>query len=255
MAYCYVQSTNGGGVNVRSSKSQDSSRLGTIPEGARIDIVTCDATWATLVYNNVPAFVQHRFIDNPPSTYGSGLGEYARALCNTNDVNVRSAPTLSAPTNGSQLDKGDSVTVTDFASDGTYIWYLIGEDRWVRGDFLAPANGYSGNNDGGVGHIPNNKYEMYGPSTQVLRYGSRGQAVENLQRTLAHAGLITPGEYEENYDGIFGTMTENAVRSYQTTYKSQYNLGSVDGIVGDKTKEALWFEDGFEVAQYCTAVL
>lgn len=52
-----VQSSNGGGVNVRSSKSVSSSRLGTIPEGKQINVVTCDATWATLVYNGTPAFV------------------------------------------------------------------------------------------------------------------------------------------------------------------------------------------------------
>ena len=57
-----VQSSNGGGVNVRSSKSVSSSRLGTIPEGKQINVVTCDATWATLVYNGTPAFVQRQFI-------------------------------------------------------------------------------------------------------------------------------------------------------------------------------------------------
>ena len=44
MAYCYVRSGNGGGVNVRAKKNVSSSRLGTIPEEAKVDIVTCDAT-------------------------------------------------------------------------------------------------------------------------------------------------------------------------------------------------------------------
>ena len=156
MAYCYVRSGNGGGVNVRAKKNVSSSRLGTIPEEAKVDIVTCDATWATLVYNGVPAFVQHKYLSNPPTEFGFGLGEYSRALCNTDGVNVRWNPTTSSTTNGS-LNKGDAVTVTNYSYDGTYIWYCFGTNKWVRGDFLAPADGYSSSGDGGVGRPPKDK--------------------------------------------------------------------------------------------------
>ena len=137
-----VQSSNGGGVNVRSSKSVSSSRLGTIPEGKQINVVTCDATWATLVYNGTPAFVQRQFIVGEADDYGAGLGENGRALCNADSVNVRSQPTVNSAVNGSKLDKGDSVTAYEYSFDGTYVWYRIGSNRWVRGDFLAPAEGY-----------------------------------------------------------------------------------------------------------------
>lgn len=109
-----VQSNNGGGVNVRSSKSVSSSRLGTIPEGRQINVVTCDATWATLVYNGIPAFVQRQFIVWESTNYGAGLGENGRALCNANSVNVRSQPNTNSTTNGSQLNKGDSVTAYEY---------------------------------------------------------------------------------------------------------------------------------------------
>lgn len=252
MAYCYVHSSNGGGVNVRASKSVNSSRLGTIPEGAQVNIVTCDAIWATLVYNGVPAFVQHQYISNPPSDYGLGLGENSRALCNTDNVNVRSEPRTGSSTNGSQLDKGDSVTVTDYSFDGTYVWYLIGTDRWVRGDFLAPADGYSGSDDGGVDREPTNAYEMYGPDTQVLRNGSRGQAVKNLQYTLVHTGDLAHGnenDFYENVDGVFGTKTELAVAQFQ----AGYGLTN-DGIVGNATKPVLWEKKGKDITYLCSAV-
>lgn len=96
MAYCYVHSGNGGGVNVRAEKNVNSSRLGTIPDDAQVNIVTCDSTWATLVYNDTPAFVQHQYISNPPTTYGMGLGEGSQALCNGNSVNVRYSPSISS---------------------------------------------------------------------------------------------------------------------------------------------------------------
>ena len=110
-----VQSSNGGGVNVRSSKSVSSSRLGTIPEGKQINVVTCDATWATLVYNGTPAFVQRQFIVGEADDYGAGLGENGRALCNADSVNVRSQPTVNSAVNGSKLDKGDSVTAYEYS--------------------------------------------------------------------------------------------------------------------------------------------
>lgn len=256
MIMAVVQSNNGGGVNVRSSKSVSSSRLGTIPEGRQINVVTCDATWATLVYNGIPAFVQRQFIVWESTNYGAGLGENGRALCNANSVNVRSQPNTNSTTNGSQLNKGDSVTAYEYSFDGTYVWYRIGSNRWVRGDFLAPANGYSGEGDGSVGGTPNNMYEMYGPSTQTLRSGSRGQAVTNLQYSLvvtehlARAGVDDYG----NCEGIFGTKTELAVISFQIE-----NGLNADGIVGKQTKAALWREVTTEEHDYilsmCSAVI
>ncbi|MBN2362135.1 MAG: SafA/ExsA family spore coat assembly protein, partial [Deltaproteobacteria bacterium] len=59
----------------------------------------------------------------------------------------------------------------------------------------------------------------------MLRYGSRGQAVSNLQSRLKELGF-NPGPI----DGIFGPKTEAAVRAFQR------NQGiTVDGIVGPQT--------------------
>lgn len=251
-----VQSNNGGGVNVRSSKSTSSSRLGTIPEGAQIDVVTCDATWATLVYNGIPAFVQRQYIVGESDSFGGGLGENKRALCNANSVNVRIKPNASSATNGSKLNKGDSVTAYEYSFDGTYVWYRIGSNRWVRGDFLAPAPGYSGEGDGDTGHTPMNMYEMYGSSTQVLRSGSRGRAVSNLQYTLLVTGDLefAGNDGYDNCDGVFGTKTNIAVISFQNKFHLE-----ADGIVGENTKAALWREVNRDENKYtlgmCSSVI
>ena len=63
----------------------------------------------------------------------------------------------------------------------------------------------------------------------TLRQGSRGSAVSDLQRRLATAGF-SPGAA----DGIFGSLTDAAVRSFQRAR----GLG-VDGIVGPQTWGAL----------------
>lgn len=60
----------------------------------------------------------------------------------------------------------------------------------------------------------------------VLKKGSRGAEVTNLQKNLTKLGYDTKG-----IDGIFGDNTESAVKKFQKAYKL-----SVDGIVGDKTR-------------------
>ena len=65
-------------------------------------------------------------------------------------------------------------------------------------------------------------------STQKLRWGSRGGAVQELQSALNSngAGLAV--------DGVFGKRTHAAVKDYQSSKGLQ-----VDGVVGPKTRGAL----------------
>ena len=77
----------------------------------------------------------------------------------------------------------------------------------------------------------------------VLREGSNGEAVKELQRLLLPHGVfvylghdgdcVYPGE--EVIDGIFGPQTTRAVKSFQS---KMFLLE--DGIVGDKTWRALY---------------
>lgn len=60
-------------------------------------------------------------------------------------------------------------------------------------------------------------------SMETIKLGSRGESVKELQRKLALA-----------VDGIFGKVTDEAVRAFQTAH----NL-KCDGIVGAKTWAAL----------------
>lgn len=62
-----------------------------------------------------------------------------------------------------------------------------------------------------------------------LRRGARGDAVVELQRALARAG-VDPGDV----DGKFGPDTERAVRAFQRA-----NGLEVDGVVGRNTRAAL----------------
>ena len=66
-------------------------------------------------------------------------------------------------------------------------------------------------------------------SGAILKRGSRGPSVIELQKKLTSLGYNTKG-----IDGIFGVNTENAVRQFQKARHLQ-----VDGIVGTVTAKAL----------------
>lgn len=63
----------------------------------------------------------------------------------------------------------------------------------------------------------------------ILKRGSKGEAVKELQELLNAAGYDCG-----KADGVFGAKTETAVRAFQT----DHNL-TVDGIAGDATIQAL----------------
>ncbi|MGG4491103.1 L,D-transpeptidase family protein [Metabacillus idriensis] len=64
----------------------------------------------------------------------------------------------------------------------------------------------------------------------ILKKGSRGSAVEELQRKLTSIGFSTKG-----IDGAFGNNTDQAVRQFQQSRRL-----TVDGIVGPATRKALY---------------
>ncbi|NMG06299.1 hypothetical protein DP117_05225 [Brasilonema sp. UFV-L1] len=66
-----------------------------------------------------------------------------------------------------------------------------------------------------------------GPSLPALRFGSSGVAVRVLQQLLSSNG------YTIRVDGVFGALTEAAVKAFQ----NKQNL-TADGIVGQRT----WYE-------------
>lgn len=87
---------------------------------------------------------------------------------------------------------------------------------------IAAANGFNVTGDDSVPVSGNTKGE-------ILKRGSRGPAVKELQSKLTSLGYDTRGT-----DGIFGVNTENALRKFQKDRKL-----AVDGVFGPATKKAL----------------
>lgn len=88
---------------------------------------------------------------------------------------------------------------------------------------IAAANGYKVTGNSSSPAVP------VSTSSEVLRIGSRGPVVQELQRKLTTLGYNTKG-----MDGIFGLNTENALRQFQKDRKL-----TIDGILGPATKKVL----------------
>ncbi|WP_411333228.1 L,D-transpeptidase family protein [Metabacillus indicus] len=90
-------------------------------------------------------------------------------------------------------------------------------------DAIASSKGFKVSGSKAVSSKPS------GFTGQNLKKGSRGSEVKHLQQLLTSKGFDTRG-----IDGIFGSNTDKAVRSFQKSKKL-----SADGIVGPATRKAL----------------
>lgn len=88
-------------------------------------------------------------------------------------------------------------------------------------DYARAEDGGSDTGNGGSGNQNGSRYTF---EVEMIRRGSRGNDVRLLQELLDYHG------YGLSADGIFGVLTENAVREYQ-----EANGLSADGIAGPKT--------------------
>lgn len=200
MANCMVSTGNSSGVNVRSSKAVSSSNLlGVIDNGVYVNVVRCDGTWATLMYQGAPAFLQHQYLMNPPTTNGDGLdtGSNNKAACNGNDVNIRDAANGSIT--GNTLDKGDSVTIYQKSLVNGYYWYRIGTNQWVRGDFLAPGGSGGGSTGGGsfIGYGTVINGDLYCRKQPISGYDEWGLFSNGSEIPIYTCS--TPGWYETRW--------------------------------------------------------
>ena len=122
-----------------------------------------------------------------------------------NDVNLRTGPST-ATARLTYLYRGDNVRVTGESGN----WYAV-----TYGDL----SGYVYKTYVSLQATPSSG------STTLLRSGSRGSAVKQLQEQLILLGYL-----DDRADGIFGRLTDAAVRQYQLR-----NGLTVDGIAGKIT--------------------
>ena len=136
---------------------------------------------------------------------GAALAETAgQGVITGTYVNLRQAPST-ASARLRYLHTGDTVTVTGETNG----WYAVTAD--------------------GVSGYVYGQYVRLSAAQTVLRYGARGDAVQELQQSLIKLGYL-----KDTADGIFGSRTLSTVRAYQRT-----NGLLTDGIAGPATLAAI----------------
>jgi len=133
---------------------------------------------------------------------------------NGSPLNVRSGPGLGYRVVNT-LANGTTINLSGLDADG---WSQLSNGNWVSSRWV---QGEVENGDSGV------------PSA-VLRPGSTGTAVTNLQNRLQEIGV-----YNGPVTGYYGRLTETAVRTVQASEGL-----TPDGIAGPTTLTALYGEDG-----------
>ncbi len=73
----------------------------------------------------------------------------------------------------------------------------------------------------------------------TVRRGDEGEAVRAVQEEFQFRNLSGDPANGPQIDGIFGPVTENAVRAFQTAVRADEPAMSVDGIAGPMTWQAL----------------
>lgn len=123
------------------------------------------------------------------------------------------------------IDKNGQITVNDPATGKTQPLSAFKFNNFDMAQRISRNGGKGGTVEGGE---PTTPTTPNAPSNGNLQVGSRGAAVETLQRDLTKLG------YPLAADGIFGQKTDAAVKRFQR----DKNL-SVDGIVGPRTRAAI----------------
>lgn len=235
----YVTTANGKSLNMRSSASLAVGNLiGSIPNGARITLLSRGKTWCAVSYNGLTGYVMTSFLSFPgdsasatptpapatatPVPLSSGVTGYVNTS-NGGDLNLRVAPSDQVAVL-TAIPNGEALTVTTRGDVWCAVTYR-GVSGYVMTKFLyipvssataAPATATP---------TPVNDGSTY---TRTLRSGSTGADVRWVQTRLKELG------YSVTVSGTYDAETVLAVKAFQSK-----NGLTADGLAGSQTFSVL----------------
>ena len=131
------------GLNVRAKASVNSSRLGILPKGSKVEVVGQEGNWSKIMYNGKVAYVASSYLANGTSTNQvkpQGVSPKAKVVT-ANGLNVRAMASVNSSRLGI-LPKGSKVEV--IGQEGNWSKFMYnGKVAYVASSYL--ANGTSTN--------------------------------------------------------------------------------------------------------------
>ena len=164
---------------------------------------------------------------------GPNLPQQQQSFQMENDVNQSKQSQLEitaqvTPPEFMQTDRISQASSCAIAPEKKHILKKISKNNpGLASSNLGESNKYS-HSGGKVGTKATGRFQKFSSQLPTLYFGSSGIAVRALQQLLVANG------YAVRVDGIFGALTETAVKAFQ----NQQNLAT-DGVVGQRTWGAL----------------
>ena len=231
-----------GALNCRQSPSASAPTYGTFPNGTKLtvsDVLGAPDWLQTTWTSGVTGYVMKRYVVNAGDTI----------QVSATNVNVRSGAGTTNPVLY-MLSSPITAPVQDVATASDGGWIKIAPTGmaagWIRYDFVTKyTSGNGGGSGGGTGWqgVKNGAFTLKnGGST------NDASAVQTLQQYLKNIGYGTQNVGNLTVDGIFGAITDAAVKKFQ--YECGY---SEDGIVGATVAnrlEAAQIDQWFTKSEY-----
>ena len=208
-----------GALNCRQSPSASAPSYGTFPNGTRLsvsDVPSAPDWYQTTWTSGATGYVMKQYIVSAGDTI----------QVKGSNVNVRSGAGTTNPVLY-MLSNPATAPVQDVATASDGGWIKIAPSGmatgWIRYDFVTKYSSGSGGGGGtGWNGVKNGAF--------TLKYGGSSNdasAVQTLQQFLKNIGYGTQNVGNLTVDGIFGSITDAAVKKFQ------YESGFVEnGVVG-----------------------
>ena len=220
-------------VNVRSAPDADAEIITVVRQGSEMTFLSDGQDgWIKVLVGGKEGYVSAEYARL--STVITGAGTLT-GVVTTDKLNLRAEPSSS----GKSLDmlrKGTTLTIVSKNGD----WYQVnynGTSGYVAAAYIR-MTAATVQSENPIVPVVTQPYITPAPTvaptpapvyTTTLKEGSKGTEVKELQVKLINLGYL-----KASADGIYGSTTKRAVRSFQSA-----NGLKVDGIAGPATRSAI----------------
>lgn len=125
---------NASSLNLRSAPSTSASRIGSIPRGAKVDILEKGGSWHKVKYNGQVGYVSAEYIILEGEGGGGSTPSVSTGKVNATSLNLRSSPSTSASIL-TRIPNGATVEILETTSG----WYKVrynGTTGYVSADYI-----------------------------------------------------------------------------------------------------------------------
>ncbi len=223
-------------VNLRQSASTSSTRLGTVPKGGEITVLSVSGNFLKVTYGKLTGYILAEYAYIPPQyAPGKALASDAGAQQRYDYLQSGSAGKSVMALQEALKELGFYAEGTDgnFGAATTAALKAFQQKNSIRQDGIASPEVQKLIFEGKPLNARGKKTTvMTLPNYTVseLKVGNKGEQVSDLQQRLKEQGFYTAA-----ITGQYDTATQNAVKKFQTTHK----LAS-DGVAGAKTLQLLY---------------